>query len=134
MITFKSYLGALMNLLSRIAGKTILIVGEADFLPADARNALAALKAAVIGPIVVSSAIQRLTEEQLFDAVIIDVTIPDEAMLWMNEWLEARRIPFIFARNRRSQAAPGGFVLSGLSSDMKPIVATLFGPGRPYIH
>ncbi|MBA5800470.1 hypothetical protein [Rhizobium changzhiense] len=123
-----------MNLLRQVAGKKILIIGEADFFPDDARDALAALSAAVIGPVVVSSAMECLTGEQLFDAVIIDITIPDEAMLWVNEWLETRQVPFIFARDRRSAALPGGFVLSGRSSDMTAIVATLFGPTLPYFH
>ncbi|MBB3527067.1 hypothetical protein [Rhizobium sp. BK456] len=121
-----------MNLLSQIAGKTILIIGEADFLSNHAREALAALNAAVVGPIMVSNAMERLKEEQIFDAVVIDIAVPDEAMLWMNAWLETREIPFIFARDQRSQALPGGFVLSGAASDLTDIVASLFGPVPSY--
>ncbi|MDF0663671.1 MULTISPECIES: hypothetical protein [unclassified Rhizobium] len=123
-----------MNLLSQIAGKTILIIGEADFLSNDAREALAALNAAVVGPIMVSNAMERLKEEQIFDAVVIDIAISDEAMLWMNAWLETREIPFIFARDQRSQELPGGFVLSGAASDLTDIVASLFGPVSPSYH
>ncbi|QKK33717.1 hypothetical protein FE844_027485 (plasmid) [Rhizobium indicum] len=123
-----------MNLLSPIAGKTILIVGEADFLPHDAKDALVALKAAVVGPILVSSAMERLRGEKMFDAVIIGITIPDDAMIWMNEWLETRQVPFIFARDQRSETLPGGFVLTGRASDMNAIIASLFGPAPSYYH
>ncbi|WP_458387711.1 hypothetical protein [Rhizobium redzepovicii] len=75
---------------------------------------------------------ERLKEEQIFDAVVIDIAVPDEAMLWMNAWLETREIPFIFARDQRSQALPGGFVLSGAASDLTDIVASLFGPVPSY--
>lgn len=123
-----------MKSLSPVAGKTILIIGEAGFLSNDARNALIARQALLAGPVVVSSAMECLSEGLMFDAVIIDVTISDEAMLWMNEWLETRRIPFIFAHDERSQIPPGGFIVSGRPSDIEAMIAALFGPDPSYYH
>ncbi|SCB58740.1 hypothetical protein GA0061105_105209 [Rhizobium aethiopicum] len=123
-----------MKSLSPVAGKTILIIGEAGFLSEDARKRFVALKALLAGPVVVSSAMECLSEGLVFDAVIIDVSISDEAMLWMNEWLETRRIPFIFAHDERFETAPGGFVVSGRSSDIEAMIAALFGRDPSYFH
>ncbi|ANK94947.1 MULTISPECIES: hypothetical protein [Rhizobium] len=123
-----------MKSLSPIAGKTILIIGEAGFLSDDARKAFVALKAVLAGPVVISSAMECLSEGLVFDAVIIDVTISDEAMLWVNEWLETRRIPFIFAHDERSETPPGGFVVSGRPSDIDAMIAALFGGDPSYYH
>ncbi|OWV72795.1 hypothetical protein ATY77_02990 [Rhizobium sp. R634] len=123
-----------MKSLSPVAGKTILIIGEAGFLPEDARAALVALQAVLAGPVVVSSAMECLSEGLMFDAVIIDIAISDEAMLWLNEWLETRRIPFIFAHDERSATPPGGFVVSGRPSDIDAMIAALFGRDPSYYH
>lgn len=124
----------LMKSLSPVAGKTILIIGEAGFLSNDARDALTARQALLAGPVVVSSAMECLSEGLVFDAVIIDVTISDEAMLWMNEWLETRRIPFIFAHDQRPETTSVGFVLSAHPSDIEAVIAALFGPDPSYYH
>lgn len=116
-----------MKSLSPVAGKTILIIGEAAFLSDKARKALIAREASVAGPVVVSSAMECLSEGLMFDAVIIDVTISDEAMLWLNEWLEARHVPFIFAHEAQSDMSPGGFILSGRPTDIEAMIAALFG-------
>ncbi|MBY3582866.1 hypothetical protein HJA77_17090 [Rhizobium bangladeshense] len=123
-----------MKSLSSAAGKTILIIGEAGFLSDRARKALIARQALLTGPVVVASAMERLTEGLVFDAVIIDVTISDEAMLWMNEWLETRRVPFIFAHGEQSETSFGGFVLSGRGSDIEAVIGALFGGDSPYYH
>ncbi|EJZ18683.1 hypothetical protein NE852_28315 (plasmid) [Rhizobium sp. Pop5] len=123
-----------MKSLSPVAGKTILIIGEAGFLSGGARDALIARQALLAGPVVVSSAMECLSEGLIFDAVIIDVTISDEAMLWMNEWLETRRIPFIFARGERMKTPRGGFVVSGRPSDIEAMISALFGPDPSYYH
>ncbi|MBB4481366.1 hypothetical protein [Rhizobium etli] len=123
-----------MKSLSPLAGKTILIIGEAGFLSDEAKAALIAHQALLAGPLVISGAMECLSEALMFDAAIIDVTIPDEAMLWMNEWLETRRIPFIFAHDQRSETPPGGFILSGRPSDMDAIIAALFGRDPSYYH
>lgn len=123
-----------MKSLSPLAGKTILVIGEAGFLSQDARAALTARQALLAGPIVVSCAMECLSKGLMFDAVIIDVTISDEAMLWMNEWLETRRIPFIFAHDDRHETPLGGFVLSGRPSDIEAMIAALFGPDPSYYH
>ncbi|MBX4958400.1 hypothetical protein HJB56_10155 [Rhizobium lentis] len=123
-----------MKSLSPVAGKTILIIGDAGFLSDGARKALIARQAVLAGPVVTSSAMECLREGLLFDAVIIDVTISDEAMLWINDWLEARRIPFIFAHDERPETPPGGFVFSGRPSDVDAIVAALFGGDPSYYH
>lgn len=123
-----------MKSLSPVAGKTILIIGEAGFLSDGARKALIARQAVLTGPVVISSAIECLSEGLVFDAVIIDVTISDEAMLWMNEWLETRRIPFVFAHDERSETPPGGFVVSGRRRDLEAIIAALFGGDSSYYH
>ncbi|MDR9805691.1 hypothetical protein [Rhizobium hidalgonense] len=123
-----------MKPLGPLAGKTILIIGEADFLADNARGALIANQASVTGPIVASDAMDRLSEGLIVDAVIIDIAISDDAMLWMNEWLEARKIPFIFARDQQSAGLPGGFVLSGRPADINAIVFALFGQERPFYH
>jgi hypothetical protein len=123
-----------MKSLSPIAGKTILIIGEADFLSGDAKAALIARQASVTGPMLVSGVVDCLREGLVFDAMIIDVTISDEDMLWMNEWLEARQIPFVFAHDERFEIRPGGFVLSAHPSDIDAMVAALFGPDSSYYH
>lgn len=123
-----------MKSLSQSAGKTILIFGEASFLSEDAKAALIARQALLAGPVVVSSAMECLSEGLVFDAVIIDIAISDEAMLWMNEWLETRRIPFIFAHDQRSETHPGGFVLSARPSEVEAMIAALFGPEPSYYH
>ncbi|MBX5010542.1 hypothetical protein [Rhizobium lentis] len=123
-----------MKSLSPVAGKTILIIGDAGFLSDGARKALIARQAVLAGPVVTSSAMECLREGLPFDAVIIDVTISDEAMLWINDWLEARRIPFIFAHDERPETPPGGFVVSGRPSDVDAIVAALFGGDPSYYH
>ncbi|QKK26801.1 hypothetical protein [Rhizobium hidalgonense] len=123
-----------MKPLGPLAGKTILIIGEADFLSYDARGALIAYEASVTGPIVASGAMVCLSEGLMFDAVIIDVAISDDAMLWMNDWLEPRKIPFIFARDQQSAGLSGGFVLSGRPADIDAIVFALFGQERPFYH
>ncbi|ARO33599.1 hypothetical protein NXC14_PC00058 (plasmid) [Rhizobium sp. NXC14] len=123
-----------MKSLSPVAGKTILIIGEAGFLSDGARKALIARQAVLAGPLVISSAMECLSEGLLFDAVIVDVTISDEAMLWINDWLETRRIPFIFAYDERSETPPGSFVVSGRPSDVDAMIAALFGGDPSYYH
>ena len=123
-----------MKSLNPVAGKTILIIGEAGFLSDDARQALTACQASIAGPVVMSGAMECLSEGLVFEAAIIDVRISDQAMLWLNEWLETRQIPFVFAHDQRSEAPRGGFVLSGRASDVDALVAALFGPDSGYYH
>ncbi|ULR46978.1 hypothetical protein [Rhizobium sp. K102] len=123
-----------MKSLSPVAGKTILIIGEPGFLSDDARQALITYQASIAGPVVVSSAMECLSEELVFEAAIIDVRISDQAMLWLNEWLEIRGIPFVFAHDQRSKAPPGGFTLSGRPADIDAMIAALFGPDLSYYH
>lgn len=123
-----------MKSLSPLAGKTILIIGEPGFLSDGAKQALIACQASVAGPVVVSSAMECLSEGLVFEAAIIDVSISDETMLWLNEWLETRGIPFVFAHDQRSKPPPGGFVLSGRPADVDAIIAALFGPDLSYYH
>ncbi|WP_434734319.1 hypothetical protein NL154_23640 (plasmid) [Rhizobium sp. YTUHZ044] len=123
-----------MKSLNPVAGKTILIIGETGFLSDGARKTLIARKAVLAGPIGISSAMECLSKGLVFDAVIIDVAISDEAMLWINDWLETRRIPFIFAHDARSEIRPGGFVVSRRGSDIDAIIAALFGGDPSYYH
>ncbi|MBX4926307.1 hypothetical protein [Rhizobium binae] len=123
-----------MKSLSPLAGKTILIIGAPGFLSDDAKQALIACRASVAGPVVISSAMERLTEGLVFQAAIIDVSISDQMMLWLNEWLETRGIPFVFAHDQRSKPPRGGFVLSGRPADLDAIIAALFGPDLSYYH
>ncbi|ARQ61461.1 MULTISPECIES: hypothetical protein [Rhizobium] len=123
-----------MKSLNPVAGKTILIIGESGFLSNEAKRALIRRQASIAGPVVVSSAMERLSEGLQFEAVIIDIRISDQALLWLNDWLETRRIPFVFAHHQQSQAPPGGFVLSGRSSDIDAVAAALFGPDASYYH
>lgn len=125
---------SLMKSLSPLAGKTILIIGEPGFLSDGAKQALIARQASITGPIVVSTAMDCLSEGLEFEAAIIDVRISDEAMLWLNEWLETRGIPFVFAHDQRSKAPAGGFILSGRRADIDAMIAALFGPDLSYYH
>ncbi|MBY3122116.1 hypothetical protein HFO42_16150 [Rhizobium leguminosarum] len=123
-----------MKSLNPVAGKTIVIIGEPGFLSDGVKRAWAARQA-----VVVTSSVDRVTmhsanETLSCDAAIIDVTIPDEAMLIMNEWLEARRVPFIFAQGHRTEALSAGFVLSDRAADINAIVEALFGSGAGYYH
>ncbi|PDT34567.1 hypothetical protein CO671_20055 [Rhizobium sp. M10] len=123
-----------MKSLSPVAGKTILIIGEPGFLSDDARQALITCQVSIAGPVVVSSAMECLSEGLVFEAAIIDIRISDQAMLWLNEWLEIRGIPFVFAHDQRSKAPPGGFNLSGRPADIDAMIAALFGPDLSYYH
>jgi hypothetical protein len=123
-----------MKSLNPVAGKTIVIIGEPGFLSDGVKRALAARQAVVVDRLVHAVAMHCLNEMPPCDAAIIDVTIPDEAMLTTNEWLETRRIPFIFAQGHRAEALSAGFVLSDRAADINAIVEALFGSGAGYYH
>jgi hypothetical protein len=123
-----------MKSLSPVAGKTIVIIGEPGFLSDGVKKAWAARQAVVVTSSVGMVTMHGSTETFACDAAIIDVTIPDEAMLAMNEWLETRRLPFVFARGHRAEALSAGFVLSDRAADINAIVEALFGSGAGYYH
>ncbi|MBA9035930.1 hypothetical protein [Rhizobium leguminosarum] len=123
-----------MKSLSPVAGKTIVIIGEAGFPSDGVKNAWAARQAVVVTSSVDIVTMHGSNETWACDAAIIDISIPDEAMLTMNEWLETRRIPFVFARQGRAEALSAGFVLSDRAADINAIVKALFGSGAGYYH
>ncbi|MBY5349772.1 hypothetical protein [Rhizobium leguminosarum] len=123
-----------MKSLSPVAGKTIVIIGGPGFVSDGVKEAWAAWQAVVVISSVDLVAMHSSDETLACDAAIIDVTIPDQAMLTMNEWLETRRIPFVFAQGHRSEALSAGFILSDRPADINAIVAALFGPGAGYYH
>ncbi|MBY5811651.1 hypothetical protein [Rhizobium leguminosarum] len=123
-----------MKSLSPVAGKKIVIIGQPGFLSDGARGALVARQAVVVDRRVDAVAIHCLDESLVCDAAIIDVTISDEAMLAINDWLETRRTPFVFAQDHRSEARSAGFVLSHRPADINAIVGALFGPDAGYYH
>ncbi|WP_017957135.1 hypothetical protein [Rhizobium leguminosarum] len=123
-----------MKSLSPIAGKTIVIIGEPGFVSDGVKKAWAARQAVVVTSSVNMFTMRSSNETLACDAAIVDVTIPDEAMLIMNEWLETRRIPFVFAQGHRAEALSAGFVLSNRAADINAIVEALFGPGAGYHH
>ncbi|EJC64687.1 hypothetical protein Rleg5DRAFT_1444 [Rhizobium leguminosarum bv. viciae WSM1455] len=123
-----------MKSLSPVAGKTIVIIGEPGFVSDSVKKAWAARQAVVVTGSVYMVTMRSSNETLACDAAIIDVTIPDEAMLIMNEWLETRRIPFVFAQGNRAEALSAGFVLSNRAADINAIVEALFGPGAGYYH
>ncbi|MBX4864141.1 hypothetical protein HJA86_30275 [Rhizobium bangladeshense] len=123
-----------MKSLSPVAGKTIVIIGEPGFVSDGVKKAWAARQAVVVTSSVNMFTMRSSNETLACDAAIVDVTIPDEAMLIMNEWLETRRIPFVFAQGHRAEALSAGFVLSNRAADINAIVEALFGPGAGYHH
>ncbi|KAF5881340.1 MULTISPECIES: hypothetical protein [Rhizobium] len=123
-----------MKSLSPVAGKTIVIIGEPGFVSDGVKKAWAARQAVVVTSSVYMVTMRSSNETFACDAAIIDVTIPDEAMLIINEWLETRRIPFVFAQRHRAEALSAGFVLSNRAPDINAIVEALFGPGAGYYH
>jgi hypothetical protein len=123
-----------MKSLSPVAGKTIVIIGESGFLSDGVKKAWAARQAVVVTSSVDMFAMHGPKETFACDAAIIDVTIPDEPMLAMNEWLETRHLPFISARGHRAEALSAGFVLSDRAADINAIVEALFGSGAGYYH
>jgi hypothetical protein len=123
-----------MKSLSPVAGKTIVIIGGPGFLSDGVREAWAGRQAVVVISSVDVVVMHSSNETLACDAAIIDVTLSDQAMLTMNEWLETRRIPFVFAQGDRCEVLSAGFVLSNRPADINAIVAALFGPGAGYYH
>jgi hypothetical protein len=123
-----------MKSLNPVAGKTIVIIGGPGFLSNGVEEAWAARQAVVVISSVDVVVMQSSNETLACDAAIIDVTLPDQAMLTMNEWLETRRIPFVFAQGDQCEVLSAGFVLSNRPADINAIIAALFGPGAGYYH
>ncbi|RWY77864.1 hypothetical protein EHI44_33090 [Rhizobium leguminosarum] len=123
-----------MKSLSPAAGKKIVIISEPGFLSDGIKKAWAARQAVIVTSSADMVAMHGPKETFACDAAIIDVTIPDEAMLAMNEWLETRRIPFVFAQVHPAETLSAGFVLSDRAADIDAIVEALFGLGAGYYH
>lgn len=112
-----------------LAGKRILVFEDGFLLSDEAGSRLAAIGAAVLGPVHTAQHALDHVESGGVDAVVLDVGLEPETVLPLIAELEEKSIPFVFAlaaNPRLDTKRFAGFVLSDDDRDLGTIAEALF--------
>jgi CheY-like chemotaxis protein len=95
--------------MNSLSGRSIMIVEDGYYLAMDAKGALEAVGARVLGPYSDAEAALECLEREQPDCAVLDLNLGDGPTFQLAEAMRAREVPFVFFTGYDESAIPAEF-------------------------